>query len=102
MKRIIWISTIASLAGISWRAQICLNKALGGLPSYPGPSCDCGRRRLSPESDDAREKVEQWRKECKEYNEMRPYSAIGDRTPLSLIHLPRQPVEAPNRPEILT
>ena len=49
--------------------------------------------------DDAREKVEEWRTE---YNEVRPHSAIGDRTPLSLIHLPRQDTEALNRPEILT
>jgi hypothetical protein len=49
--------------------------------------------------DDACEKVEQWRIE---YNEVRPHSAIGDRTPLSLIHLPRPQAEATNRPEILT
>jgi putative transposase len=48
--------------------------------------------------DDAREKVEEWRIE---YNEVRPHSAIGDRTPLSLIHQPRQSTEAPTRPEIL-
>ena len=45
------------------------------------------------------EKVEEWRTE---YNEVRPHSAIGDRTPLSLIHPPRQHVEAPTRPEILS
>ena len=33
------------------------------------------------------------------YNEVRPHSAIGDRTPSSLIHQPRQHAEAPNRPE---
>ena len=49
--------------------------------------------------DDAREKIEEWRTE---YNEVRPHSAIGDRTPLSLIHLPRQHVEASTRPEILS
>jgi transposase InsO family protein len=43
--------------------------------------------------------LEAWRAE---YNEVRPHSAIGDRTPLSLIHLPRQHVEAPTRPEILS
>jgi putative transposase len=48
--------------------------------------------------DDAREKVEEWRLE---YNEVRPHSAIGDRTPLSLIHQPRRSAEAPTRPEIL-
>src|SRR5262249_2354667 len=41
--------------------------------------------------DDAREKIEEWRTE---YSEVRPHSAIGDRTPLFLIHLPRQHVEA--------
>ena len=45
--------------------------------------------------DDACQKVEEWRTE---YNEVRPHSAIGDRTPLSLIHLPRQQAEALNRP----
>jgi hypothetical protein len=47
----------------------------------------------------AREKVEEWRTE---YNEVRPHSAIGDRTPLSLIYQPHQHAEAPNPPEILT
>jgi putative transposase len=36
---------------------------------------------------DAREKVEAWRTE---YNEVRSHSAIGDRTPLSLIDPPRE------------
>ena len=49
--------------------------------------------------DDAREKVEDWRID---YNEVRPHSAIGDRTPLSLIHRPRHSAEAPTRPEILS
>lgn len=49
--------------------------------------------------DDAREKVEEWRID---YNEVRPHSAIGDRTPLSLIHRPRQSAEATTRPEILS
>ncbi len=49
--------------------------------------------------DDAREKIEEWRTE---YNEVRPHSAIGDRTSLSLIHQPRQHAEALNRPEILS
>ena len=48
--------------------------------------------------DDAREKVEEWRIE---YNEVRPHSAIGDRTPMSLIRQPWQLAEAPERPEIL-
>ena len=47
--------------------------------------------------DDAREKVEEW---WIEYNGVRPHSAIGHRTPLSLIHQPRQSAEAPTRPEI--
>jgi len=49
--------------------------------------------------DDAREKIEEWRTE---YNEVRPHSAIGDRTPMSLIHRPQQHAAAANRPEILT
>ena len=47
--------------------------------------------------DDAMKKVEDWRRE---YNEVRPHSAIGDRTPMSLIQMPPQPVEAPQTPEI--
>jgi putative transposase len=46
--------------------------------------------------DDAREKVEAWRAE---YNEVRPHSAIGDRTPMSLIQKPRSFAEAPKLPE---
>src|SRR5262245_4429063 len=34
--------------------------------------------------------------------ELRPHRAIGDRTPLSLIHPPRQHIEAPIRPDILS
>ena len=49
--------------------------------------------------DDAREKVEEWRIE---YNEVRPHSAIGDRTPMSLIHRPRHDAEVVHRPEILS
>jgi putative transposase len=49
--------------------------------------------------DDTRGKVEEWRTE---YNEVRPHSAIGDRTPLSLIHRPQHEAEVANRPEILT
>jgi putative transposase len=48
--------------------------------------------------DDARNKVEDWRRE---YNEVRPHSAIGDRTPMSLIHQPRTNSEASTDPEIL-
>ena len=49
--------------------------------------------------DDAVKKVEDWRRE---YNEVRPHSAIGDRTPMSLIQKPQQNAEALTRPEILT
>ena len=45
------------------------------------------------------QKVEEWRTE---YNEVRPHNAIGDRTPLPLIHMPRQQTEALNGPEILS
>jgi len=48
--------------------------------------------------DDAREKVEEWRIE---YNEVRPHSAIGDRTPKSLIERLQHDAEVANRPEIL-
>jgi len=48
--------------------------------------------------DDARNKVEDWRRE---YNEVRPHSAIGDRTPMSLIHQPRTNPEVSTDPEIL-
>jgi putative transposase len=43
--------------------------------------------------DDAQEKVEAWRIE---YNEVRPHSAINDRTPISLIYQPRPLAEASN------
>ena len=49
--------------------------------------------------DDARQKVEAWRVE---YNEVRPHSAIGDRTPMSLIRQPSEKPEASKGPEILT
>ena len=48
--------------------------------------------------DDAIKKVENWRRE---YNEVRPHSAIGDRTPMSLIRRPREQSEASKEPEIL-
>ena len=41
--------------------------------------------------EDAVRKVEDWRRE---YNEVRPHSAIGDRPPMSLIQKPRQSAEA--------
>src|SRR5260370_38013971 len=58
---------------------------------------ECLGRHWFLDLDDAREKVEEWRAE---YNEVRPHSAIGDRTPSSLIHLPRQHVEALTTPKI--
>jgi putative transposase len=48
--------------------------------------------------DDAREKVENWRREC---NEVRPHSAIGDRIPMSLIHRPQRGAEVSITAEIL-
>jgi putative transposase len=48
--------------------------------------------------DDAIKKVEDWRRE---YNEVRPHSAIGDRTPMSLIQQPRQLAVASQAPENL-
>jgi putative transposase len=48
---------------------------------------ECLGRHWFLDLDDAREKIEEWRAE---YNEVGPHSAIGDRTPFSLIHLPRQ------------
>lgn len=49
--------------------------------------------------DGAVSQVEDWRFE---YNEVRPHSAIGDRTPMSLIKKPWQFAETPQPPEILT
>ncbi len=49
--------------------------------------------------DDARVKVESWRVD---YNEVRPHSALGDRTPMSLISAPELPLEGDRKPEILT
>lgn len=49
--------------------------------------------------DDARQKVEDWRRE---YNEVRPHSAIGDRTPMALLSGLGACSEAENGPEILT
>ena len=60
---------------------------------------ECLGRHWFLDLDDAREKIEEWRTE---YNEVRPHSAIGDRTPMFLIHQPRQTAEAHNRPEILS
>ena len=52
---------------------------------------ECLGRHWFLDLDDAREKIEEWRTE---YNEVRPHSAIGDRTPTSFIHQPRQTAEA--------
>jgi putative transposase len=60
---------------------------------------ECLGRHWFLDLDDAREKVQEWRAE---HNEVRPHSAISDRTPLSLIHSARQHVEALTRPEILS
>jgi putative transposase len=49
--------------------------------------------------DDATQKVEDWRRE---YNEVRPHSAIGDRPPITLIHKPLQIAEVSTRPEVRT
>jgi putative transposase len=48
--------------------------------------------------DDACKKVEDWRNA---YNEVRPHSGIGDRTPMSLIRQRSEKSEASNGPEIL-
>jgi putative transposase len=60
---------------------------------------ECLGRHWFLDLDDAREKVEEWRTE---YNEVRPHSAIGDRTPMSLIHRPQHDAEVAHRPEILS
>jgi putative transposase len=60
---------------------------------------ECLGRHWFLDLDDAREKIEEWRIE---YNEVRPHSAINDRTPSSLIHQPRQAAGAPPRPKILS
>jgi putative transposase len=60
---------------------------------------ECLGRHWFLDLDDAREKIEEWRIE---YNEVRPHSAINDRTPSSLIHQPRQTAGASPRPEILS
>jgi putative transposase len=54
-----------------------------------------GRHWFLDLDDAAREKIEEWQTE---YNEVRPHSAIGDRTPMSLIHRSQQHAA----PEILT
>jgi transposase InsO family protein len=43
---------------------------------------ECLGRHWFLDLDDAPEKVEEWRTE---YHELRPHSAIGDKTPMSLI-----------------
>jgi hypothetical protein len=60
---------------------------------------ECLGRHWFLDLNDAREKIEEWRTE---YNEVRPHSAIGDRTPMSLIHRPQYDAEVANRPEILS
>ena len=53
--------------------------------SMPPYGLECLGRHWFLDLDDAREKVEERRTE---YNEVRPHSAIGDRTQMSLIHRP--------------
>jgi putative transposase len=60
---------------------------------------ECLGRHWFLDLDDAREKIEEWRTE---YNEVRPHSAIGDRSRLSLIHRPQHDAEVANRPEVLS
>ncbi len=60
---------------------------------------ECLGREWVLDLDDARQKIDDW---GIEYNEVRPHSGIGDRTPMSLIHQLRRIAEAPNRPEILS
>jgi putative transposase len=59
---------------------------------------ECLGRHWFLDLDDAREKVEEWRIE---YNEVRPHSAIGDRTPKSLIDRLQHETGVANGPEIL-
>jgi transposase InsO family protein len=49
--------------------------------------------------DDTLEKIEDWHRE---YNEVRPLSTMGDRTPMWLIQKPQHPAEASKPLEILT
>jgi len=49
--------------------------------------------------DDARQKVESWRRE---YNEVRPHNAIGDRTPMALLSAFGRRAEGIQGPAILT
>ena len=60
---------------------------------------ECLGRHWFMDLDDAIQKVEDWRRE---YNEVRPHSAIGDRPPMSLIQMSQQFAEAQPKPEILT
>lgn len=47
--------------------------------------------------DDAQKKIEDWRLEC---SRVRPHSAIGDRTPMSLIRQAPEKSGGVKRPEI--
>ena len=58
---------------------------------------ECLGRHWFMDMDDATKKVEDWRRE---YNEVRPHSATGDRTPMSLIQQPPLNAAATTRPEI--
>jgi putative transposase len=59
---------------------------------------ECLGRHWFLDLDDALKKVEEWRTE---YNEVRPSSAIGNRTPMSLIYGSQHDPEVADRPEIL-
>lgn len=69
--------------------------------SRPGKPTDleCLGQHWFMDPGDARNKVADWRVE---YNEMRPHSAIDDRTPASSIRQPRHNVETQAVPKNLT
>lgn len=74
------------------------------MPSILNPRkrrlwAECLNEHWFMELDDARAKVESWRVD---YNEVRPHSALGDRTPVSLISAPEQPLGGDRKPDILT
>jgi putative transposase len=59
---------------------------------------ECLNQHWFMDLDDARRKIEAWRRE---YNEVRPHGAIGDGPPMSLIHPASGSPEAIPRPESL-
>ena len=64
-----------------------------------GVRIECLGQHWFMDLDDARKKIEDWRSE---YNEMRPHSAIGDRTPMPLIRQHPEKSGASKALEILT